>query len=111
MAAILPSKAGMVLLTYCLYAGLATRSLHQESRQVEAALARGDLAGARRMLSMIVGRETSQLGPEEMRRAVIETVAENLADGVVAPMFFTLLLGLPGLLLYKAANTMDSMVG
>ena len=63
------------------------------------------------MLSMIVGRETAQLGPEEIRRAVIETVAENLADGVAAPMFFTLLLGLPGLVLYKAANTMDSMVG
>jgi adenosylcobinamide-phosphate synthase len=60
---------------------------------------------------MIVGRETAQLGPEEIRRAVLETVAENLADGVVAPMFFILLLGLPGLVLYKAANTMDSMVG
>lgn len=111
VAALLPSVAGIILITYCLYAGLATRSLHQESRQVEAALSRGDLAGARRMLSMIVGRETTQLGPEEIRRAVIETVAENLADGVVAPMFFTLLLGLPGLVLYKAANTMDSMVG
>ena len=111
VAALLPSVAGIGLLTYCLYAGLATRSLHQESRQVEAALARGDLPRARNMLSMIVGRETAQLGPEEIRRAVIETVAENLADGVVAPMFFTLLLGLPGLVLYKAANTMDSMVG
>ena len=60
---------------------------------------------------MIVGRETAHLAREEIRRAVIETVAENLADGVVAPMFFTLLLGLPGLFFYKAANTMDSMVG
>ena len=49
VAALLPSVAGIILITYCLYAGLATRSLHQESRQVEAALSRGDLAGARRM--------------------------------------------------------------
>ncbi|MCL4500934.1 MAG: adenosylcobinamide-phosphate synthase CbiB [Deltaproteobacteria bacterium] len=111
MAALLPTVAGIILITYCLYAGLATRSLHEESRQVEAALSRGDLARARKLLSMIVGRETAQLGPEEIHRAVIETVAENLSDGVAAPMFYLLLLGLPGLFLYKAANTMDSMVG
>jgi adenosylcobinamide-phosphate synthase len=111
VAALLPSVAGIMLLSYCVYAGLATRSLHQESRQVEEALNRSDLARARKTLSMIVGRETAHLGPEEIRRAVIETVAENLSDGVVAPMFYILLLGLPGLFLYKAANTMDSMVG
>ncbi len=110
-AAILPRLAGAVLLIYFLYAGLATRSLHYESRRVEEALARGTLEEARSRLARVVGRETSELGPEEIRRGVIETVAENLADGVVAPMFFTLLLGLPGLFLYKAANTMDSMVG
>jgi adenosylcobinamide-phosphate synthase len=110
-ATALPGAAGAALLTYCLYAGLATRSLHQESRRVEGALTRGDLEAARTRLARIVGRETAHLGPEEMRRAVLETVAENLADGVVAPMFFALLLGLPGLFLYKAANTMDSMVG
>ena len=111
VAALLPPWGGIAVLTYFLYTGLATRSLHQESLQVEAALVRGDLDGARASLSMIVGRETSHLSLEDMRRAVIETVAENLADGVVAPMFFTLLLGLPGLFFYKAANTMDSMVG
>jgi adenosylcobinamide-phosphate synthase len=111
IAALLPVTIGVALLIYFLYAGFATRSLHRESRQVEAALARGNLAEARALLSMIVGRETAALGPEDVRRAVLETVAENLADGVVAPMFFTLLLGLPGLFLYKAANTMDSMVG
>ncbi len=110
-AAFLPRVAGLGLVTYFIYAGLATRGLHQESRQVEEALARENLPEARARLAMIVGRETAQLGPEEIRRAVLETVAENLADGVVAPMFFTLLLGLPGLFLYKAANTMDSMVG
>ena len=111
LGAFLPYLAGAALLTYFLYAGFATRSLHLESRGVEHALARGDLPAARTRLSMIVGRETSQLGSEEIRRAVLETVAENLADGVAAPLFYTLLLGLPGLLLYKAANTMDSMVG
>ncbi len=111
LAAFLPRMAGLVLITYLIYAGLATRGLHLESRQVEEALARKNLPEARARLSMIVGRETSQLDAEEIRRAVLETVAENLADGVVAPMFFTLLLGLPGLFLYKAANTMDSMVG
>jgi adenosylcobinamide-phosphate synthase len=111
VAALLPPWGGMAVLTYFLYTGLATRSLHQESLKVEAALVRGDLDRARVHLAMIVGRETSHLSLEDMRRAVLETVAENLADGVVAPMFFTLLLGLPGLFFYKAANTMDSMVG
>ncbi len=111
VVALLPRLAGMGLLAYFVYAGLATRSLHLESRQVEEALAQGYLSEARARLSMIVGRETAHLGPEEIRRAVLETVAENLADGVAAPMFFTLLWGLPGLFLYKAVNTMDSMVG
>jgi adenosylcobinamide-phosphate synthase len=111
VALALPPAAGIVALAYLVYTGLATRSLHRESRKVEQALAQGDLAGARRALAMIVGRETGQLPPAEIRRAVIETVAENLADGVVAPMFFLLFLGIPGLFLYKAVNTMDSMVG
>lgn len=110
-AALLPPLAGAAVLACLIYTGLATRSLHQESRRVEEALARGDLAQARARLAMIVGRETARLEPEGIRRAVVETVAENLADGVVAPMFFILWLGLPGLFLYKAVNTMDSMVG
>jgi adenosylcobinamide-phosphate synthase len=111
LAALLPFWGGMAVLAYFLYAGLATRSLHQESLRVEAALEKGDLDGARAQLAMVVGRETASLSVEEVRRAVIETVAENLADGVVAPMFFVLALGLPGMFFYKAANTMDSMVG
>ena len=111
VAVLLPPWARIAVLIYFLYSGLATRSLHLESLKVEAALVKGDLDLGRASLSLIVGRETSHLSLEDMRRAVIETVAENLADGVVAPMFFTLALGLPGLFLYKAANTMDSMVG
>jgi adenosylcobinamide-phosphate synthase len=109
--AVVPAVAAILLLVYFLYAGLATRSLHQESRRVEKALALGDLPEARSRLAMIVGRETAQLDAEGIRRAVLETVAENLGDGVASPMICTLLLGLPGLYLYKAANTMDSMVG
>jgi len=111
VAALLPQVFGVALLAYLIYAGLATRSLHRESALVEEALVKGDLPGARDRLARIVGRETASLEPEDIRRAVLETVAENLADGVAAPMFYLLLLGIPGLFLYKAANTMDSMVG
>jgi adenosylcobinamide-phosphate synthase len=97
--------------TYLVYAGLATRSLHLESQKVEAALAGKDLEEARRQLSCLVSRETGNLPPGEVRRAILETVAENLSDGVVAPLFYLLMAGLPGLVLYKVANTMDSMVG
>lgn len=107
----LPGAVQFLVPAYLCYAGLATRSLHLESRRVEAALAAGDLEGARFWLSRIVGRETAKLSPAEIRRAVLETVAENLSDGIVAPMFSLLLLGLPGLALYKTANTLDSMVG
>ena len=82
-AALLPRYLGIAVLAYLTYASLATRSLHRESALVEEALGRGDLAGARSLLAMIVGRETGGLSPAETRRAVLETVAENLADGVV----------------------------
>ena len=108
---LLPPWVGAAVFTYLLYACLATRGLHRESQRVEEALAQGDLEEARRLLARIVGRETDRLTQKEIRRAVIETVAENLSDGVVAPMFYCIFLGLPGMLLYKAANTLDSMVG
>lgn len=90
---------------------LALRSLHRESVLVIEALERGDLNEARQSLSMIVGRETAQLDEEGVLKACLETVAENASDGVVAPLFY-LVLGGPILgLLYKAVNTLDSMVG
>lgn len=90
---------------------LALRSLHRESGLVILALERDDLNGARQSLSMIVGRETSQLDEEGVIKACLETVAENASDGVIAPLFY-LVLGGPILgLLYKAVNTMDSMIG
>jgi adenosylcobinamide-phosphate synthase len=96
---------------YLVYAGLATRSLHLECKKVEEALARGNLGEARKNLAMIVGRETGHLEEADIRRATLETLAENLSDGVIAPLFYTLLAGVPGLTICKAANTMDSMVG
>ncbi len=90
---------------------LALRSLHQESRVVIAELEAGNIVGARQALAMIVGRETADLDEEEILRACIETVAENTSDGVVAPIFY-LVIGGPVLgLIFKAASTLDSMVG
>ena len=70
-----------------------------------------DLEGARKQLSMIVGRDTSQLSETKIRSAVIETLAENLSDGVIAPIFFFAIGGVPFMMTYKMINTLDSMVG
>jgi len=90
---------------------LAARSLHAESKLVADRLTAGDLEGARLYLSRIVGRDTDGLTEPEIWRALVETVAENTSDGVIAPLFY-LMLGGPALgLAYKAVNTLDSMVG
>ena len=90
---------------------LATKSLYDESKTVLNALNRGNMEEARKRLSMIVGRDTKDLNGEEILRAVIETISENLSDGIVAPMFYLTLGGLPLAMAYKAVNTLDSMVG
>jgi adenosylcobinamide-phosphate synthase len=93
------------------YTTLAVRGLADAARAVLSRLDADDLAGARKELSLIVGRDTADLNEQEISRAVIETVAENASDGVVAPLFY-LVLGGPGLAMaYKAVNTLDSMVG
>lgn len=93
------------------YLCIAPRGLSQEARRVLKLLDAGDLPAARKQLSMIVGRDTEALSADEVRLAVIETVAENISDGVVAPLLYTALGG-PALgMLYKAVNTMDSMFG
>ncbi len=91
--------------------GLAQRSLHDHVRAVEIALAAGDLAQARTAVGMIVGRDTAALDEAGVVRAAIESLAESFCDGVVAPLFWLLLAGLPGLWAYKAINTADSMIG
>jgi len=91
--------------------GLANRSLIQESYKVMKALQGEGLEAGRKQLSYIVGRETSNLNEQQIRTAVLETLAENLSDGVIAPLFFYALGGVPAMLAYKMANTLDSMIG
>jgi adenosylcobinamide-phosphate synthase len=90
---------------------IAQRSLYQHVARVRSAFADGGLAEARRAVSMIVGRDPDQLDEAGVCRAAIESCAENFSDGVVAPVFWLALLGLPGLIAYKAINTADSMIG
>lgn len=90
---------------------LATRSLKGESMKVYKALKDGDLEGARYAVSMIVGRDTQCLDEAGVARAAVETVAENASDGVIAPLIFLAIGGAPLGMVYKAVNTMDSMVG
>src|SRR4029077_20700941 len=85
--------------------------LDQESHKVIRALRHGDLEKARQLIGRLVGRDTNHLSESEIVRAVFETVAENMSDAIVAPLFYLALLGIPGMVAYKAVNTMDSMVG
>lgn len=90
---------------------LATRGLLDESAEVMSALENGDMARARLRLARIVGRDTCGLDETEVSRAVIETLAESLSDGIVAPLFYLVLGGVPLAIAYKAVNTLDSMIG
>jgi adenosylcobinamide-phosphate synthase len=90
---------------------LGGRSLSAEAEAVAAHLRRGDLPAAREQLTHLVGRRTSTLREAEIARAVVESVAENTSDAVVAPLLWGAVAGLPGLLAYRAVNTLDAMVG
>ena len=91
--------------------GLANHSLIQEGREVIDTLKKQGVEAGRRRLSWIVGRDTSELSPKEIYTAVLETMAENLSDGVVAPLFYYALGGFPAMMAYKMVNTLDSMIG
>lgn len=97
--------------TFWCYQIFAARCLVGESRKVYQKLKEDDLPGARRAVSMIVGRDTENLTAEGVTKAAVETVAENTSDGVTAPLLFLLIGGAPLGFLYKAVNTMDSMLG
>lgn len=104
-----------VVLTFLLYSFLAFfclagHTLRKEVRMVFEAVERG-LDEGRKQVARIVGRDTQELSEQEVRTAALETLAENLSDGVVAPLFWFALLGLPGMLAYKMVNTLDSMIG
>lgn len=102
---------GWLVEVWMIYTVLAGRCLDDAAREVERALRHGTLAESREKLSWIVGRDTSQLERPQIARAVVETVAENTVDGVIAPLFFLLIGGAPLAMAYKAVNTLDSMVG
>ncbi len=93
------------------WAVLGGRSLGREATAVHDILAAGDLPGARRRLTHLVGRRTEELEPGEIARATVESVAENTSDAVVAPLLAGAVAGVPGLVAYRAANTLDAMVG
>ena len=95
-----------IIVFYC----LAGTTLIREVREVFLALDRS-LDEGRRQVARIVGRDTSELSAQEVRTAALETLAENLSDGVIAPLFWYALLGIPGMLAYKMVNTLDSMIG
>lgn len=94
-----------------LFFGIAHRTLLREGRAVLTVLNTKGIEAGRAQLSRIVGRDTSGLSEQQIYRAVFETLSENLSDGVIAPLFYYALAGVPGIMAYKMINTLDSMIG
>jgi adenosylcobinamide-phosphate synthase len=103
--------AGYLFDVFIIYQAIAAGDLHRHARLILEALVYGDLSLARKRLSYIVGRDTKDLDASEISRATIESVSESLVDGIVAPLFWTVVGGAPGALIYRVANTLDSIVG
>jgi len=101
----------LLITTVATWTVLGGRSLGQEAATVAHHLACGELLSAREQVRHLVGRETAELSTEEVARATVESVAENASDAVVAPLLWGALAGLPGLLGYRAINTLDAMIG
>jgi adenosylcobinamide-phosphate synthase len=101
----------LILLGILAWPFVALRSLHDHVAAVAHPLQAGDLAAARTAVSMIVGRDPAHLDKAGIARAAIESLSENTSDGIVAPLFWGVLFGLPGIVGYKAVNTLDSMIG
>jgi len=101
----------LIISSVFIFYGIANRSLIQESLKVIIRLKKEGLKAGRKQLSMIVGRDTSLLDENQIRTAVLETLAENLSDGVIAPLFYYFIGGVPAMFAYKMANTLDSMIG
>lgn len=104
-------QAGTGVVAFATWAVLGSRSLRAEATTVGRQLAAGDLDAARRRVTHLVGRDPTALDEAGIARAVVESVAENTCDAVVAPLFWGAVAGLPGLLGYRAVNTLDAMVG
>ncbi len=101
---------GYILTTIAVFYCLAGKTLIDEVRMVFDAM-EVSLEKGRNQVSRIVGRDTKELSGQEVRAAALETLAENLSDGVIAPLFWFMILGVPGMLTYKMINTLDSMIG
>jgi adenosylcobinamide-phosphate synthase len=105
------SLAGALVLGCFTWPFLAVRSLHAHVRNVAVPLETGNLPGARTAVAMLVGRDPANLDEGGISRAAIESLAENSSDGIIAPVFWGLIGGLPAVMAYKAINTLDSMIG
>jgi len=95
-----------IIIFYCLAGTTLIREVREVFRAVDRSLEEG-----RKQVARIVGRDTSELSAQEVRTAALETLAENLSDGVIAPLFWFAIIGVPGMLAYKMVNTLDSMIG
>ncbi|MEM6465524.1 MAG: adenosylcobinamide-phosphate synthase CbiB [Pseudomonadota bacterium] len=112
IAALLPDGAlGLVITALVIAPFLASKSLIDHVKAVADPLVAKDLEGAREAVSRIVGRDPTTLDAPAIARAATESLAENTSDGIIAPLFWGLVFGLPGVVLYKAINTLDSMIG
>ena len=111
LAAVVHPLAGIAVQALMLYTCISARSLAEAALAVGTALSRSGLAAGRTAVSMIVGRETDRLDETGVTRAAVETVAENLVDGFISPVFFAVLGGAPLAMAYKMTNTLDSMIG
>ena len=98
---------GAVLLSFT----ISTRSLAEAGREIAGFLSSGNMEQARYKVGWIVGRDTANLNTAEVTRATVETVAENIVDGIISPLFYAAIGGVPLAFMYRAVNTMDSMVG
>ena len=106
LSGVLHTLVSALLIFYCMAGTSLIREVRDVFRAVDRSLEEGRVQVAR-----IVGRDTSELSAQEVRTAALETLAENLSDGAIAPLFWYALLGVPGMLAYKMVNTMDSMIG
>jgi len=112
LQAVVPEGGASVLLVGVLaWPLVAARSMYDHIVNVARPLAADDVEGARKAVSLIVGRDPNQLDAAEIRRSTLESLAENTSDGIVAPLFYGVIFGLPGIMAYKAINTLDSMIG
>ncbi len=111
LAYIINPTIGWIVQALICYVCLSTGSLKSESMKVYKPLQAGDVEGGRKAVSMIVGRDTTSLDEKGITKATVETIAENTADGVIGPLFYMIFFGAVGGFVYKAINTMDSMLG